>query len=141
MEEISNIFLGHYNIVIWLGTLFWSAFIIFAYKLFHAPNKENGFTWRYFWNDNTRGLLLNLIISIVLLRMGHDAIHSVYDWINGKFADTPILDPDSMDVVILVALISTPISIFLHHKWKKPISKEVEKEMHVHNANCGHKID
>lgn len=128
---------GHHEIWTWIGVFIWGALILLTYKLFHAPKKNDGFKWAYFWNDNILDFLLNLLLSFIILRLGDKAIHELFDWIAKKF-EFSFLTGEGMDVVILVSLISTPLSIYLHHKWRKPISKTVSKQMHVHNANCKH---
>lgn len=138
MEEAIETIFGHHSLSTWIGVIIWSCLILFTYKIFNAPSRKQGFTWKYFFNDNTRDFMLNMLISFLILRLGDTQIHKLFNWIKGKFSEDIPLDGEGMDIVILVSLLSVPVSVYLHHKWRKPISKKIEEEMHVHNENCGH---
>lgn len=133
MEEI----FGHHSIWTWIGVSIVGFFIQFTYKLHLAPNRKNGFKWRYFWNDNALDFIKNALLSFSILRLGDHSIHSLFVWINEQIPNFP-LDGKGMDIVITVSILSSVFSVILHKYLKKPISKELAKEMHVHNENCKH---
>ena len=130
----------HYEFGIWVKTILWTAFLLIVFKFSKAPKFNKGFKWKHFVNDNSYDLVLNICISIILLRTGDKFIH----WLYGVFNKTLLnsftfkLDADSTDVVMTISLITLPISYVIHKFWRKPISKKVEQEMHVHNDNCKH---
>lgn len=133
MEEI----FGHHSIWVWLGIALWGFAIQLRYKLFFAPSKKDGFKWSYFWNDNTLDFITNLILSFIILRLGDNSIHNLFVWIKEQIPAFP-LDGEGMDIVISVSVLSVVISAILHKIFRKPISKKVKQEMHVHNENCRH---
>jgi len=133
MEEI----IGHHGIWTWIGVLFCGFWIQFTYKLHLAPNKKNGFKWRYFWNDNTLDFIKNAVLSFAILRLGDSAIHQLFGWIKKQIPNFP-LDGEGMDIVITVSLLSVVLSAVLHKYVKVPIRKTIKDEMHVHNENCNH---
>lgn len=133
MEEV----FGHHGFWEWFAILLWGFLIQFTYKMHLAPNREGGFKWKYFWNDNTLDFVKNAILSFIILRVGDKQIHNLFVLIKEEIPRFP-LDGEGMDVVISVSVISVVLSAILHRFFKKPISKAVAQKMHVHNENCGH---
>lgn len=136
MEEVKIIF-GHHSIWTWIGVLIVGFFIQLTFKLHKAPNKKSGFKWGYFWNDNALDFIKNTLLSFGLLRIGDEPIHELFSWVSEKIDWFP-LKGEGMDIVVMVGLLSSLVSFLLHKFVKTPISKEIKKEMQVHNANCKH---
>lgn len=121
MKELASAILGDYTFSVWIGTIFWTTVILFTYKLFKAPNKENGFKWSYFWRYNSLNFLFHILLSAIVLRAGEGLIGTAYSVINkyvlSKF-ETEI-DHLSMDVIMMVAIIVLPLSFLMHKYLKK----------------------
>jgi|GEM_PF-5511252 len=132
-------FFGHHNLAIWLATIFWTILILFVYKMNKAPRIGEGFKIGYFINDNLYDFILNVGLASVMLRAGDGLIHAVYGFVNDKLLSgfDFRLDPDGMDVVIMVSIIVMPLS-YVIHRFRKPVSKNVAEKMHIHNENCKH---
>ena len=115
--------LGSYDTSVWLGTIFWTLILFFMYKLYKSPNKESGFKWNLFIRNNSIDFMLHILLAMVFLRAGKGFINSVYAFINKKieanFDVVVVLDPESMDIVILVAIIVLPVSYYIH-KYLRP---------------------
>lgn len=110
MKEI----FGHYSLSIWIATLLWVVFIVLIYKLNKAP-KEN-FNKKYFIKNNIMDFINNLAVCILLLRSGDKFIHSIYTYLNETYFGEFIykLDPNSIDVVFIVTIITIPLTMILH---------------------------
>lgn len=138
--ELKTSFLGHYDLNTWLSTIFYTAFILLVFKFSKAPKFKNGFTWKFFFNDNAYDLILNACITVLILRTGDGLIHFLYETVNNKLLSKfeIVLNPDGMDVVMAISFMTTIISYVIHKYWRKPISKKVAEKMHIHNENCKH---
>jgi hypothetical protein len=135
--ELKEAIFGHHNLAIWLGTMFWTILILFVYKINKAPRIGKGFKLHYFLNDNLYDFILNIGLASVMLRSGDGLIQSVYKFVNEKLLvgfDFQ-LNSDGMDVVIMVSIIVMPLS-YVIHKFRNPVSKKLEKSMHIHNEIC-----
>ena len=133
--------LGHYEFATWFGTIFWTLVLLITYKLFKAPNTDAGFKLSLFWKSNRLDFLTHVLLAAVFLRSGEGFIHTIYDLVNKKLQDNEIpfqFDPDSMDVVILVAIIVLPASYLIHKYLRKRAQPKLHEEIHVHNENCKH---
>lgn len=121
--------LGEHTVEIWLAGVFWSIMGIAFIKVYFY-NRKNKFSLKCWLNDNLRDVILGLIASLLILRLGDYVIHFLRDRFNFTI-------PETTDFVVYMIIISGSIQVYLHKK-RKPLSKNVENEMHVHNENCKH---
>lgn len=127
--ELLNQLLGKHAIEVWIAGLAWSLAGIIAVKLYFLNSKVK-FSLKYWLNDNLVDVLKGMFWAMVILRMGDYVLHLAKDKLEWTI-------PETTDFVIIMIVVSGFIQYKLH-KNRKPISKAVEEEMHIHNENCKH---
>ena len=127
--ELLHQLLGEHAIEVWLAGVFWSLLGIIAVKLYFLNSKVK-FSFKFWINDNGLDVVKGMFWAVVILRLGDYVIHLMRD----KFE---ITIPETTDFVIYMIVISGIIQYKLH-KNRKPLSKRVSEEMHIHNENCKH---
>lgn len=125
MEEIT--FLGEHSLSTWIEGIIWSFMGIALIKVYYYDNSV-GFNWKYYLNDNIKDILLGILSSLIVLRMGSYVISVIQ---NGFGIEIPYTE----DVVSLVIVISAYIQVKLH-KNRKPISRKIKEEMRMQNMKC-----
>lgn len=121
--------LGQHTLAIWGAGIIWSILGIALVKVWAIPRGVK--LKPLFWlNDNIRDIILGLLSSLVLMRLGDWGIHLIKQnfWENM---------PETTDIVAIMIVISGALQYWLHKK-RKPISKSIKEEMHIHNENCKH---
>jgi AraC-like DNA-binding protein len=134
MKNSTNQFLGSHTLDIWLSGIFWVIIAILIYKVFEIL--KNGkfnletFKFKYWFNQNFFSILLGVILSLAILRLGDYAFH-LAEKFGYEFGETT-------DFVAWMI----PISWFVQwrlEKFAKPvISKTIATDMHIHNNECKH---
>jgi|TARA_Y100000310_G_C20704425_1_gene834131 hypothetical protein len=127
--ELIHQLLGTYAIEVWIAGMFWSLLGILAVKLYYVPSNVK-FNLKFWLNDNLVDVLKGLFWALVILRLGDYVLHLAEDKLNWTI-------PETTDFVIVMIVISGFIQYKLHQN-RKPISKKVQQQMHVHNENCKH---
>lgn len=121
-------FLGQHAIEIWLSGIYWALLSIILVKVYYY-NAANKFNLKYWFNDNIKDVILGFGATLLVLRLGDYAFHIAeqFGFNVGEVND-------------FVAFI-IPVSIYIQYKLhnsRKPISKRIESEMHIHNSSCKH---
>jgi hypothetical protein len=127
--ELLKQLLGEHAIEVWIAGMFWSLLGIVAVKLYFLNSKVK-FNFKFWANDNLIDVVKGMFWAMVILRLGDYILHLAETKLNWTI-------PETSDFVIYMIVISGSIQYYLHRN-RKPISKKIEEEMHVHNENCGH---
>lgn len=127
--ELLHQLLGEHAIEIWVAGMFWSLLGIIAVKLWFLNSKVK-FSLKFWLNDNLIDVIKGMFWALVILRLGDYILHLAEDKLKWTI-------PETTDFVIYMIVISGFIQYKLH-KNRKPISKTVAEQMHVHNEHCKH---
>ncbi|GAB4160803.1 MAG: hypothetical protein Tsb0033_17230 [Winogradskyella sp.] len=130
--EFINQLLGEHALEVWAAGLLWSLGGIFAVKIYYFPS-ETKFSWQNFkfWlNDNLIDVIKGILWALVILRLGDYILYLAEEKLQWTI-------PPTTDFVVVMIVISGFIQYKLHQN-RKPISKNVQEDMHIHNENCKH---
>jgi len=128
-KELAHQLLGEHAVEVWIAGIWWSFLGIVAVKLYYL-NPKVKFSFKFWINDNFLDVVKGLFWALIILRLGDYIIHLAQDKLDWSI-------PETTDFVIYMIVISGFIQYKLHKK-RKPVSKKIAQEMHIHNENCKH---
>jgi hypothetical protein len=115
---------GDHTIEVWIAAFFWSLIGIIGIKLW-AYKKRNKFNFKFWINDNSRDILLGILLSMVILRLGDYLIYIINN-------NTSFKIPETEDFIAMMIVISAYVQYKLH-KSRLPISNRIKDEMNEYN--------
>lgn len=108
---------------LWLGSLLWTLIGIAFVKTYTFPYGQKTFSWKYWIKNNTRDVILGLLGTLILMKVG-DAIIKIASAVgldtNGVATVLQDVNLNPVQLALVVAIIV---------QWKLHLRKEKKKEL------------